>query len=226
MAQKFKKVAEVVEVPIHLCDNAPYNPPRRSDPKSAKIMKLMESIDEHGQLVPVHLYWNANKIRLLISEGHGRIAARKELGHGVVNAIIHNYAPPPSVAASYGEINEMVNKHNGAEKLFTFLHEPMSVGWWHRERFEKMIEAVGKDTAKKMVLKNKGWAFYMNRCIHVAQWAGIPKTQYKAFVHWMLDVDGAETESRKLYESTNGSFKVVQAFKAGIAPCCSIRVAA
>lgn len=219
--KKFKKVAEVVEAPLHLIDSAPYNPPRRSDPKSVKIQSLMESIEEHGQLVPVHLYWNANKTRLITAEGHGRIAARKELGHKVVNAIIHDHALPSVIASSYKAINEEAKKHNGAEKLFCYLHEPMSVGWWYQRRFEKMLKVIGRDTAAKMVMNGKGWDFYSNRCIHVAQWAGIAPPQYKAFVHWMLDVEGAETNSRKLYEQKRESFKVVQAFKTGIAPCCT-----
>jgi len=112
-----------------------------------------------------------------------------------------------------------VKKHNGSEKLFSYLHESMSVGSWYRERFEKMIKVIGRETADKMVLKGKGWAFYSYRCIHIAKWAGIFK--YKAFVNYMLDVEDAETECRKLYESREGGYKVLDAFQRGVSPCCA-----
>jgi hypothetical protein len=216
----FQQVAAVVKVPLHLCESAEYNPDRRSEENY--VMSLAHSISTEGQKVPVHLYWNLQETKLEVAEGHRRIQALHVLNQEYVNAIVHPYAAPEVRARAYAAINGEVKKHAEADKLFSYLKNSMAVDMWYQARFSKMVKLIGKELAWRMVGKNKGWSFYSSRCKKISEWVGI--TDIKAFVVWMLDVPGAEAESRKIYEmrkySGNGSLKVYMAFKKNVAPCC------
>ncbi len=196
-APKFKKVAEVVLAPLHMIDKSPHNPKHRTDDKEVK--SLAESIKTYGQLVPVILFWNAKKDRLITNEGNRRVAARRLNGDEFVEAIIKDHAPP----SEYAQINEEVKKHNQGEKLESFLLNPESVGPYFRVRFANMIRLIGRDTAQKMVQNGKGWAFFKNRASCYAKWVELPDRELKAFVNYLLDVTDAETNCRKLKEGNN-----------------------
>lgn len=191
--KKFKEVAKVVLVPLHLIDNAAYNPSHRSDPK--EVQSLADSIRDHGQLVPVHLFLNAKKTRLMTNEGHRRVAACRLNGDEFVEAIIKDHAPP----AEYAQINEEVSKHSQADKLQSYLRKAESVGPWFQKRFATMVNTIGCDTAEKMVKYRKGLTLF-NRANKQADWIGLPQSQRRKFINYQLDVADAETNCRKLRE--------------------------
>ena len=194
----FDVVGHVVKVPMSKIDGTNWNPPSRTDPKSKELKKLAHSMEQHGQLVPVQLWWNADKTRLNLSEGNRRCAAAKMNNAEFINAIVKDHAPP----ADYAEINEHCSKHDQAQKLYSYLRENNSVGEWFSKRFSGMIDVIGRESAEKMVLKGKGHTFYVKARAY-AKWIELPKGDYKAFVNYLLDVPDAETNVRKLKEKTD-----------------------
>lgn len=89
-------------------DPSPFNPPGRTD--AAKIKKLVESIKEHGQLVPGQLVQKPNG-RLAIVDCHRRVAAMRSLGMTSIRAVVYE----PTEGSSWQKV---------VEQLFVELAEP------------------------------------------------------------------------------------------------------
>jgi hypothetical protein len=215
----FVHVANVVKVPLYCIDNAHYNPKDRTNVDRRDIQGLADELASTGQLMPILL--KRKKDRFDCIEGHRRIAAHKLLERDFIYAIITDDAPSMykcvEMATMYRSINGEAREHSGYQYLESFLKDTGTVGWSLGGRLNKMIGFIGRAVAEKMVAHRKGYSFYNSRAYAIAVWLGrVPCKKYKkdlqltdtqmrdlqSIIHWLMDVDGAESNGRAMMEKS------------------------
>ena len=180
---------EYMQIPLAQINESKYNPDVRTDRTKDTYTQLRSSIQKHGLIVPIVL----NK-HLKVVDGHRRLNCFKDLGLGVIPAMVNRSINKHNYDKIFMVANENSMKITAAQETERYLAGAPEISPSVLKTIKTLEEIGGRNCIKRIVAGGKSPTTYL---IGITMYASYTKeTTRKAkrqCLYWMFNVGSAYT---------------------------------